>query len=1066
MGDLADVGTPAAAASPSPSPQKFICRYCAQRFKRLDHVQRHERRHTKETPYKCPCGQAYPRHDLLSRHQKSAHHIEPVKRRKLQHHQELQPQQQQHDNNDFPHDSHHHLHLHQQQQQSHDQHQNGGSDNQPSRFASNTLSTPAQQIPDDASLQILNYLNPANNASFCNAHSANASSRPLKNSTVRTPPFSMANYPCDIDPMLRGQSRITPGNLQVENLFGNADFLLADLDFSNSNPPPMLQNAEVEHPAGLTSPTPENDSSTRPGACQGVSTSDQPRNYTEDEGDAGEGDAGEGDAGEGDAGEGDGDDDDDGNNNNQDANIFSRIGSPLPSLCNLPDLKSRNNKLGRAPRPETDSGPCWKVSQAEYVELQADVTRHAQVLPPNFTLPSRHTVSHYLERTINSLYRHQPCVHVPTFRVRESLLELILAMCAVGAQLRFESQAGIAAFHASKAILMSRLRDRHEESIVDALEQPSRFRSELDIAATNSLHSQPPITTRQQNPRLTDSSQPQHNIIDENQSRATVTLSARKKSLQRMQAILTLMSFGSWGPKEPLSEAIMLQSLLAMLVREEGLGLGSEAAMAENGTVVEQWHAWIEIESWRRMKITSYYFMNLQSLAYNTAPPLTTAEIQCYTPGSEDEWAATSAHRWEEVCSTSKITAVPFQEVFRSLFRRVWDDGALESAQGRPLISALGNYALIVGILQCIFFLRQRYPVPFSGDADTDTDTDLSLRTEDIRSIIRALHRWQSLWEKCPESTIEPEASASPISFNAIACLRLAWIRIYADLGPCRNLATRNPNLIVHVFTSGPPLQRHPRLTPVLLQAIHALSVPVRLGIRFVARSQTMFWSVNQSLCVLECAVILSKWFEALASSISYSPMTKQEKNLILMLRAVVLESGFFTEQDLSALSLAAEKQSLANSNPSNGIRLDANNTSGTDEGNIYGQLGVDDNSIFMPHGSTDNNPEQLGNSVIHDEFDIDVTRIFGIDDGGHWVLQEMTMPTPPSPKDDATVYWQRQISSLRVAVAWLWAEVLSDNHVFDLVTTIGRTLNIHSRAMLDGTQPTSRRESESRSWF
>lgn len=853
----------------------------------------------------------------------------------------------------------------------------------------------------------------------------------------------MANYQHAIDPMPRGQSGLTPGSLQAENLFGYADFLRSDLDFSNATGPPMLQNAEAEHSAGLTSPAPANDSSTRAGAYQGLLKSDQHQTYIEEDGDTGGADD---------------DMDEDDNNNNQDANIFSRVGSPLPYLRNLPGLKSRN-KLDRDPRPDTGSAPCWKVSHAEYVELQADVARHTHVLPLNFILPSRHTVSHYLERTINSLYRHQPCVHVPTFKVRESSLELILAMCAVGAQLRFESQAGIAAFHASKAVLMSRLGDRHKGSIVDSLEQPLGFGA--DNATTNSFHSQSPISTGQQVPCVNDTSQLQPGVI-ENQPRATATLSARKQRLQSMQAILTLMSFGSWGPKEPLSEAIMLQSLLAMLVREEGLDLGSEPTMLENGTAMEQWHSWIEIESWRRINIISYYFTNLQSLAYNTIPPLMTAELQCFTPGSADEWAATSAHRWKEICSASKITAVPFQEAFRSLFRREWDGGALGSTQGRPLISALGNYALIVGILQCIFFLRQRHPVPFSGDADTDTDTGSNLRNEDIRSIIRALHRWQSLWEKCPESTIEPEASASPISFNAIACLRLAWIRIYADLGPCRNLATRDPNLIVQVFTSGPPLQRRPRLTPVLLQAIHTLSVPVRLGVKFVARSQTMFWSVNQSLCVLECAVILSKWFEALASSIDYSPMTKQEKNVILMLRAIVLESGFFTEQDLSDLSLAAEKRSLANSSPANGVGLDTASVSGAGEGNTYGQLGVDGNSIFMPpHGSTDNNHDQLGTGIIYDEFDIDVTRTFGID--GDWVLQEMvTMPSPQTPRDDAAVYWQRQISSLRVTVARLWAEVLSDNHVFDLVTTIGRTLNIHSRMMLDGTQPISTRESES----
>lgn len=851
-------------------------------------------------------------------------------------------------------------------------------------------------------------------------------------------PLSLANFSRAADSMLEGQGRLTPGSLQVENLFGNSDFLLADLDFSSPNPPPVLQSAASEHPVGLTSPTQATDSTTAR-ARREVLTSNRQRPYVE-----------------GESGTDGVEDNEDSVNNDANSNFFSRIGSPLPSLRNLSGLES--SKLGQVPGPEAALGPCWKVSQADYLEIQTEVARQAQILPPNFTLPSRHTMSHYLERTINSLYRHQPCVHVPTFRVRESSLELILAMCAVGAQLRFESQAGIAAFHASKAILMSRLKESHEESIIDTLVQPSSIRSEV---STSSLHSQSPLSTGLQHPRLDESSQPQPAII-ENRSRTAVLLSVRKQRLQSMQTILTLMSFGSWGPKEPLSEAIMLQSVLSMLVREEGFGLESKAAMVENGTALERWHAWIEIESWRRIKIASYYFTNLQSLAYNTPPPLMTAEIRCYTPGSADEWTATSAHHWEEVREASKITAVPFQEAFRNLFRREWDDSASEGALERPLISALGNYALIVGILQCIFFLRQRYPVPLSVDAEDDPDAGPSLRNDDIRSLIRALHRWQSLWEKCPESTIEPDASASPISFNAIACLRLAWIRIYVDLGPCRNLATRDPNLIVHAFTSGPPLQRHSRLTPVLLQAIHALGVPVGLGIKFVARSQTMFWSVNQSLCVLECAVILSKWFEALTASINHSPMTKQEKNLILMLRAVVLESGLFTEQDLTALSLAVEKRDQGSSSHSNAIGPDANGVSSPSERNFYAQDGVDSNSVFIARGHADSNTDQLGTSIINDEFDIDITRSFGID-AGHWTLQEMDIPTPPSPKDDATLFWQRQISSLRVAVARLWAEVLSDNHVFDLVTTIGRTLNIHSKMMLDGTQPAPGGESESR---
>lgn len=39
----------------------FQCQHCQRRFKRLEHVQRHERTHTKEAPYGCACGKSFPR---------------------------------------------------------------------------------------------------------------------------------------------------------------------------------------------------------------------------------------------------------------------------------------------------------------------------------------------------------------------------------------------------------------------------------------------------------------------------------------------------------------------------------------------------------------------------------------------------------------------------------------------------------------------------------------------------------------------------------------------------------------------------------------------------------------------------------------------------------------------------------------------------------------------------------------------------------------------------------------------------------------------------------------------
>lgn len=64
-----------------------------------------------------------------------------------------------------------------------------------------------------------------------------------------------------------------------------------------------------------------------------------------------------------------------------------------------------------------------------------------------------------------------------------------------------------------------------------------------------------------------------------------------------------------------------------------------------------------------------------------------------------------------------------------------------------------------------------------------------------------------------------------------------------------------------------PGVKRGDGVISALLYAAHALSVPVRLGVDRIARSQAFFWSVRHSLAGLECAVLLSKWLASLDAS-------------------------------------------------------------------------------------------------------------------------------------------------------------------------------------------------------
>lgn len=204
-------------------------------------------------------------------------------------------------------------------------------------------------------------------------------------------------------------------------------------------------------------------------------------------------------------------------------------------------------------------------------------------------------------------------------------------------------------------------------------------------------------------------------------------------------------------------------------------------------------------------------------MAFNVAPCMLTSEIQISTPAGQDEWNAKTGDSWAYAHRTSKITSTGFISAFRSLFQP-----ETETSTPVPPTSALANYALIFAILQCIFLLREgRATLPHA-------DITESLRPEDVDSISSALQRWQARWENCPESNIDPLSASGPVAFNSTALLRLAWIRLHADLGPCRSLASRDPNLIVEAFKSCPPLHRHAGLALPIVQAAHALYVSLR----------------------------------------------------------------------------------------------------------------------------------------------------------------------------------------------------------------------------------------------
>ena len=392
--------------------------------------------------------------------------------------------------------------------------------------------------------------------------------------------------------------------------------------------------------------------------------------------------------------------------------------------------------------------------------------------------------------------------------------------------------------------------------------------------------------------------------------------------LETIQSLLLLFAVGLWGAKAILHEALSLQSLLALLVREEGL-----VAEPHHQTTTD-WETWVRLEASTRTKLVAYCFFNLCSIAYNTSPLLLTSEVHLYLPNPSRLWRAENAWQWQEARQSYPNIDIPLQEAFARLLSR--------PSQPPPTpLTSLGNYVLIHALIQHIFLLKQT-----SLSSLSPFGIQRGLKMEDVEEINQALRAWSLGFEqhrqfRASEMAAQGAADGyaeSPVAFNSTALLRLAYIRLHTDLSPSRNLETRDHVLIAQALADAPLLVRSPRLCRAVVQAIHALSMLVKMGVNYVAKTKSLEWSMQHScesriffffssrswllshrclltaltlppsaVCNLECAVLLSKWLLTLAAiGPAEPPPSADEKNLLEMVRRMLDETEFAVPIDPS----------------------------------------------------------------------------------------------------------------------------------------------------------------------
>lgn len=516
----------------------------------------------------------------------------------------------------------------------------------------------------------------------------------------------------------------------------------------------------------------------------------------------------------------------------------------------------------------------WKVSSEEYAQILGNVAGVHDVLPSALVFPSKQTLSRFLEGYFRGFAVHMPFIHSVTFSSASISLELLLSMCAVGALYRFQPAMGYQLYAGAQALLSWRMSERS--------------RAALDRLANKSNGGSGTLDVPTGSPTVGSS------------ARNGPTSEREGSSLQLLQTTVVLMAMASWGDHELTQDALSMSSRVAMLARQLRISESEKVPPAN-----QQWSDGIRNEERRRTLFAAYALLNLQSVAFNVQPLLLNQEIAINLPGCASSWNAPNVAEWSTLRDTY-MTPSPFQEKLKELLSG-------KSIHVPAALSSFGNYVLIHGLLQQVILARNA--------AGCLPDADGILSNNLVEKLQLALRAWQKSWEATYESTTDPSSPKGPMGFNSTAILRLAYVRLSADFGPRRQLLrARDPRAIADAFNSGRAIKaedRSPRLDQAVLQCIHALSIPVRVGIAFVARTQTMNWSVEHALCNMECAFLLAQWLLVISECVEESgvgALRADERRLVNLVVSLVRETELGDSLDEHDHSHAVQIRDLASS--------------------------------------------------------------------------------------------------------------------------------------------------------
>ncbi|KAJ5127893.1 hypothetical protein N7448_008672 [Penicillium atrosanguineum] len=411
-------------------------------------------------------------------------------------------------------------------------------------------------------------------------------------------------------------------------------------------------------------------------------------------------------------------------------------------------------------------------------------------------LPSTSDMQRYISAYITYFHPHMPFLHIPTlnFQAPEYTSNLrtpsghlnlsstgvaggggclILSMAAIGALYEYDAAASKDLFEAAKKMIQLYLEERRKADMSAALSRSSSARD-------NSVQNTPLWLVQAMLLNVIYG----HSCGDKTSADIASTHCAALVSLARA-AELTHHLDSKNLPHDHLNTGFSV----------------SDAADTENWMSSsfsqpkerKDWLNWKIVEERKRTLYAIFVLSSFLVSAYNHAPALTNSEIRLDLPCEEDVWAAESPQAWKKMGgSTASVNSVSFSAALTSLltasqreqqnqpsnvFFGSGNSDDPTSADNKP--STFGCLVLIYSLHNYIWETRQRH----MGRQWT------SQETEAMQAHIEpALRAWQAAWASNPVHSLErPNPfGAGPLSADSIPLLDLAYVRLFVNLGRCK----------------------------------------------------------------------------------------------------------------------------------------------------------------------------------------------------------------------------------------------------------------------------------------